>query len=174
MNAIHFAHDFLTTMRISARLVFVFLALAPLVLLGSGLLLGEIMRLQPCYLCNFQRALYMLLALFAVFGALLPGWPRLWSLLYGLTALGGVATALQQSWMQYAPDQVVECGASDPTLIEHIVDWLGNQWPAMFMVTGFCTNKDWVFLGLSLANWSAVCFLGLAGLAGWLLLRRQY
>ena len=29
----------------------------------------------------------------------------------------------------------------------------------MFMVTGFCTQQDWTFLGLSLANWSVLTFL---------------
>jgi disulfide bond formation protein DsbB len=40
-------------------------------------------------------------------------------------------------------------------------------------VTGFCTNKDWVFLGLSLANWSGLCFFLLFAGAAWLLFRRD-
>ena len=43
----------------------------------------------------------------------------------------------------------------------------------MFMVTGFCTTKDWIFLGLSLANWSVVFFLGLLGVAVWLGFKRK-
>jgi disulfide bond formation protein DsbB len=113
------------------------------------------------------------LALFALCGVLLPGWRRLWSVLVGLTAIGGVISAVQQSWMQYLPQQAIECGFGDPTLVERIVDWLGAQWPAMFMVTGFCTSKEWIFLGLSLANWSALCFLALLGVAVWLACRRE-
>ena len=64
-------------------------------------------------------------------------------------------------------------GIGERTLVEQFVDWLGMQWPQMFMVTGFCTSRDWVFLGLSLANWSALCFLGLAAIAGWVLLHRR-
>ena len=158
-------------MRFSTRSVFVFLAAASLGLLAGGLILGDLLRLQPCYLCNFQRLIYMVLALFALCGVAFPEWHRLWSALFGLAALGGVATAAQQSWMQYAPDKVVECGFGDPTLVERIVDWLGLQWPSMFMVTGFCTNTDWIFLGLSLANWSGVCFLLLVITAIWLFVR---
>ena len=88
-------------------------------------------------------------------------------------AVGGAAVAGYQSWMQAFPYLVTECGYSDPNLIERLVDWLGMQWPAMFMVTGFCTQKDWVFLGLSLANWSVFCFLGLLAGAVWLLLRKK-
>jgi disulfide bond formation protein DsbB len=160
-------------MRFSTRHVFLMLATASLALLGAGLILGEMLRLHPCYLCNFQRFLYIVLAFFALCGALLPGWRILWSSLVGLVALGGLVTAAQQSWMQYAPEQAIECGFGEPTLIEQIVNWLSLQWPSMFMVTGFCTNKDWVFLGLSLANWSAVCFFVLLALAIALLFRRE-
>lgn len=160
-------------MRFSTRVVFILFALASLGLLGAGLVLGDVMHLQPCYWCNFQRLLYIVLAYFAVGGVLLPLWRRFWCVAIGLTALGGVASAARQSWMQYAPQLVTECGFGDPTLVERIVDWLGMQWPAMFMVTGACTDKDWVFLGLSLANWSGVCFFLLFACALWLLFRRE-
>lgn len=155
-------------MRLSPRSVFALLAIASLGLVAAGLVLGEWARLQPCHLCIFQRLLYLLLAFFALCGVLIPGWRRLWCSLVSLTAIGGVIAAAEQSWMQYAPEQVTECGFSDPTLLERVVDWFGMQWPAMFMVTGFCTNKDWIFLGLSLANWSVVFFSGLLSIAAWL------
>ena len=160
-------------MRFSNRTVFVLLALASLGLLAGGLVLGEVARLQPCHLCNFQRLIYMSLAFIAICGALIPIRTRFWAGLFSLTALGGVVTAVQQSWMQYAPQLAAECGFGDPTLAEQLINWLGVQWPAMFMVTGFCTNKEWVFLGLSLANWSGLCFLLLLVAALWLLLRRE-
>lgn len=160
-------------MQLSTRRVFALLALVSLALLASGLILGEWAKLQPCHLCNFQRLLYMILAFLGACGALLPRWRRFWALLFALAAIDGIVVAIQQSWMQYAPQEAIECGFGDPTLLERIVDWLGMQWPSMFMVTGFCTNKDWVFLGLSLANWSAVCFLLFALVALWLLLRRD-
>jgi disulfide bond formation protein DsbB len=158
--------------RLSARMAFVLLAAVALGLLAAGLILGELARLQPCHLCNFQRLLYIVFAVLAIGAAALPGWHRLSAGLLALTAGGGVITALQQSWMQYAPQQATECGFGDPTPVERIVDWLGMQWPSMFMVTGFCSDKDWVFLGLSLANWSALCFLFLLACAVWLLFRR--
>ncbi|WP_301102415.1 disulfide bond formation protein B [Propionivibrio sp.] len=160
-------------MRLSTRSVFALLTTASLGLLASGLVIGELARLQPCHLCNLQRLLYMVLAFFALCGVLLPGGRRLWCVFVVLAAGGGVITALQQSWMQYAPQQAIECGFGDPTLAERLINWLGTQWPAMFMVTGFCTNKEWVFLGLSLANWSGVCFALLLAGALWLLLRSE-
>ena len=146
--------------------------MAALGLLASGLALGEWLRLQPCYWCNFQRLLYMVLAIVGLCGVLLPGLMRFWSLLSAAASLGGVLAAGKQSWMQFAPQDAIECGFGDPTRIEQLVDWLGGLWPSMFMVTGLCKDKDWVFLGLSLANWSGICFLALLCFSVWLLFRR--
>jgi len=156
-------------MRISPRMVFAGLAVVSLGLLGAGLTLGEWYRLQPCYWCNFQRLIYMVLAFIGVCGALKPGWFKAWSVLAVVVAVVGVLSAGKQSWMQFAPEDAIECGFGDPTLVERIVDWLGNAWPSMFMVTGLCKDKDWVFLGLSLANWSMLCFLLLAAVFVWYL-----
>ena len=158
-------------MRLSTRIVFAALAIVSLGLLAAGLVLGELARLQPCYLCNFQRLLYIVLAVIGVCGSVLPSAGRVWAALFGLVALGGVITAMQQSWMQYAPQEAVECGFGDPTLVERLIDWLGGLWPTMFMVTGLCKEKDWVFLGLTLANWSGICFLAIFGLSLYLFLR---
>jgi len=159
-------------MRLSLRACFGLVALAAFGLTAAGLLIGEMMNLQPCPLCIFQRLLYLLIGCLAVVGALLPGWARLWAALLGLTAVGGLATAGYQSWLQYLPTASMECGFGEPTLIEQIVDWFGVLWPAVFMATGFCSSKDWMFLGLSMANWSVLCFLVFLAAAVWLLLRR--
>ena len=158
-------------MYISNRFAFACLALVSLGLLGSGLILGEWFRLQPCYWCNFQRLLYLVLTFLGLCGVVFPGGGKFWSSLAGVIALGGVLAAGKQSWMQYAPQDAIECGFGDPTLVERLIDWLGGLWPTMFMVTGLCKEKDWVFLGLTLANWSGICFLAIFGLSLYLFLR---
>lgn len=160
-------------MRFSPRIAFGLLGLAALGLTLAGWLLGEVMKLQACPLCIFQRLLYLLIALLALAGALLPGSFRFWSALLGLTAAGGLATAAYQSWLQYLPSASMECGFGEPTLIEQIVDWFGVHWPSLFMATGFCSSKDWVFLRLSMANWSGLCFLAFLVAAGLLVVRRS-
>ncbi|WP_313952413.1 disulfide bond formation protein B [Accumulibacter sp.] len=146
-------------MRVSLRARFGLLALATLGLTATGIMIGEVMRLQPCPLCIFQRLLYLLIAIFALGGVLLPGWSRLWGLLVGLTATGGLGTAAYQSWLQFFPDASLACGSGEPTLIEQVVNWFGVRWPELFLATGFCSSKDWLFLELSMANWSVLCFL---------------
>lgn len=155
--------------RLGDRAVFILIAAVSSGLVGVGLAIGELMRINPCPLCIFQRVLYLALAAVALFGAAAPLLRRLWGGLIGLLSAGGLATALYQSWMQLYPETVTQCGFGEPTLIEQLVDWLGMQWPLMFMATGFCTSKESI-LGLSMANWSIICFSGflLAGVwVGW-------
>ncbi len=141
----------------SARAAFALIALAAAGLVGAGLVIGELMRLNPCPLCIFQRVLYLLIAFWALCGVIIPGPRRTWGLLIVATSLGGMATAIYQTWMQLYPDLAVQCGYGEMNLIEKLVDWLGMQWPFMFMATGFCTSKESI-LGLTMANWSIPCF----------------
>ncbi|EXI92973.1 MAG: Disulfide oxidoreductase [Candidatus Accumulibacter sp. BA-94] len=161
----------------SLRSILFLLALAAIGLTLGGWAIGEIMRLQPCPLCIFQRLLFLLIALLALTGALLPAASRVSGILVAVVAAGGVATAAYQSWLQYQPQAGMDCGFGDcgfgePTFIERLVDWFGALWPQMFLATGFCSSKDWVLLGLSLANWSALCFIGFLA-AAVLILRRR-
>lgn len=156
---------------ISDRWVFGGLAALSSGSLAGALIIGEVFRVPPCYWCSFQRLLYMLLTLFGLGGLVLTQWHRLWAFLAGLTALIGIWAAGSQSWMQHAPNEMAECGFGDPTLTERLVDWLAGLWPSMFMVTGLCKEKDWVLFGLSLANWSGVCFFTLLCASCWILFR---
>ncbi|MBE2259397.1 MAG: disulfide bond formation protein B [Candidatus Accumulibacter sp.] len=160
-------------MRVSLRSHFGLVALAAMGLAASGVMIGEVMNLQPCPLCIFQRLLYLLVAVFALCGVFLVGWWRLWGVLIGLAAAGGLGTAAFQSWLQFYPESSMACGFGEPTVIEQIVNWFGMRWPSLFLATGFCSSKDWVFLGLSMANWSAFAFLALIAAAAQLVSRRD-
>jgi len=46
------------------------------------------------------------------------------------------------------------------------------QYSPLFLATGFCSSKEWVFLGLSMANWSVLMFAGIAAYAALLFRRR--
>ena len=160
--------------KISVRLGFFLLALASFGSVAGALVLGDIIKLpQPCHLCILLRLIYLVYGVWALFGLAVPGWRRFWSFCLAVTAVGGIAAAAEQSWMEYAPHLVTECGFGDPTLSEQLVNWLGMKWPSMFMVTGFCTQQDWHFLGLSLANWSVLFFLGLLVAALALFFRKE-
>ncbi|PKO34552.1 MAG: disulfide bond formation protein B [Betaproteobacteria bacterium HGW-Betaproteobacteria-7] len=158
--------------RIPVRAWFAMLALGCFGLVAFGMALQEMLRLSPCPLCIFQRLLYLLVGVLAVAGFILPMARRLWVGVIGLLALLGASVAAYQSWMQFFPDPANECSFTDPNLIERIVDWLGMQMPSLFLATGFCSSKEWVFLGLSMANWSVAIFLGIAAYVALLARRR--
>jgi disulfide bond formation protein DsbB len=156
--------------RLTPRLGFLLLALGAWGIVGTGFIIQEVESLNPCPLCIFQRVLYLCLGLLALLGAL-PSWKRghkLVALGLALVALGGLLTALYQSLMQARPDLINECSYTDPGLIERFVDWLGMQYPTLFLATGMCSSQEWVLFGLSMANWSVVCFLFLGAFAVWL------
>lgn len=155
------------------RPVFFVLFLAAFGLVGAGLVIGEWMRLNPCPLCIFQRVLYLVVGVWALCGVLVPQVRRFWGVLIALTSAGGLATAIYQTWMQLYPEEAVQCGFGEPNLIERLVDWLGMQWPFMFMATGFCTSKEYI-LGLTMANWSILCFAGFLVLGLWVGFARRF
>ena len=154
---------------IPVRAWFATLALGTLGLVAAGMELQQLFRLAPCPLCIFQRVLYIVIGLVALAGVLLPGGRLLWSALIAALAAGGVAVAGYQTWMQAFPYLATECGYNDPNLIERLVDWLGMQLPNFFLATGFCSSKEWVFLTLSMANWSFLIYLGIIAYAALLI-----
>ncbi len=158
---------------VPVRAWFAALSLGVLGVVAVGLELQHLLRLSPCPLCIFQRVLYLSIGLLAFAGACLPQVCQLWAALIGLLAGGGVLVAAYQSWMQAFPEMVNECGYAEPNLIERLVDTLGMQWPSLFMATGFCSSKEWVFLGLSMANWSLLLFGGIAAYAALLFLHKK-
>jgi disulfide bond formation protein DsbB len=158
---------------VPVRAWFATLALGVFGLVAAGMELQHLLRLAPCPLCIFQRLLYLVIGLVALAGVMLPGGRLLWSAMIAALAAGGVAVAGYQTWMQAFPLLATECGYSDPNLIERLVDWLGMQWPDLFLATGFCTSREWEFLGLSMANWSFLVFAGIVGYAVLLMRSKQ-
>lgn len=154
------------------RVFHALIAVAAFSLVGVGLLIGEWMRLNPCPLCIFQRVLYLVVGFWGGCGAALPAASRLWGGAIVLTSAGGLATAGYQTWMQQNPEVATQCGYGEPNLIERLVDWLGMQWPEMFLATGFCTSKEYI-LGFTMANWSILCFAVFLALGAVAVVRRS-
>ena len=152
-----------TLTSITPRRVWILLALvsAGAVLASFGLTAW--LDLSPCYLCIFQRTLFMVLTLLAALAAL--GRMLAWVAgpLFILGSAVGIGAASYQTWLQLQPPDSVSCVGGQPGIIERLVEWLAQQSPALFLATGFCEDKELVILGLSLANWALLGFA--AGLA---------
>jgi len=159
--------------KVPVRAWFATLSLGCFGLVAIGMELQTLLRLAPCPFCIFQRLLYLVIGGLALLGFLWPVLRLAWAGLIGLLALLGAAVAGYQTWMQAFPELATECGYAEPNVIERFVDWLGMQWPSMFLATGFCTSREWVFLGLSMANWSLLIFVGIVGYAVVFLTRKD-
>jgi disulfide bond formation protein DsbB len=151
---------------------FATLGLGCLGLVAVGMTLQTLLHLAPCPLCIFQRLLYIVIGLVGLLGFIWPAARVFWALLAGSIAGLGVGVAGYQTWMQAFPHLAPECSFTDPNAIERLVDWLGMEWPSMFLATGFCTSRDWEMLGLSMANWSVLIFAGIVGYSIWLFMRK--
>lgn len=141
-------------------------------LIAYGLVLQHIKHVEPCPMCIIQRYAFVAVGLIALIAALhnprLLG-RRIYAGLLAVTAGAGLFVAFQQSWLQLHPPKVVECGPDLAYMINS--GPLGQVLPKIFRGDGDCANIDWTFLGLSVANWSGICFAVLIVIALSLMLR---
>ncbi len=153
----------LTVIRKNLWLVIGLIALS---LVASSFVLTAWLDLHPCYLCIFQRLLFMLIAVFGLLAATGFG-EKVWGGLVLLLAGVGTATASYQTWLQLQPPGSASCAGSQPNLIEQLVYFLSDNIPSLFEVSGLCEDEELVILGLSLANWALVAFLSAFIAAAW-------
>jgi disulfide bond formation protein DsbB len=153
------------------RLVFFLIVVAIAGLFGVALYTQYVDGLQPCPLCMTQRGFYVLTGFFALIGALHNRNRLVYGLLVTAAALGGAAVAGRQVWLQHLPaDQVPACGPSLQYMFQTLP--MGEVLMKMFKGDGNCAVVDWTLLGLSMAEWSLLCFIGLAVAGLWQALRK--
>ena len=145
---------------------------ACIAMLAFGLYLQHVMGLEPCPMCIVQRYALILVAVvtgitaFASRRGLLVTGSGVMVLIAGL----GAFVAARQSFLQWYPPQEASCGRDLYGMIETFP--LKRVIPMIFKGSGDCTKIDWTFLGLSIANWSYIAFVGFA-LLGLFLIFRQ-
>lgn len=124
-------------------------------------------------MCIVQRYAWMAVALLAATAFLIQGETsrRVTVGLLVLVALFGAFVAARQSWLQWFPPEVFACGRDLYGMIESFP--LKRVIPMVFKGSGDCTAIDWTFLGLSIANWSFVMFVGVAAIASAHFLQRS-
>ena len=155
----------------SPRQVFLLMFVACLSLILVALYMQHVMELTPCYLCITQRVFVMLTGGFALLAFLHNRGLRIYGALTALSALSGSFFSGKQLWLQSLPeDQVPACGPP----AEYLFDVFSfNQAVGMLLRgDGNCAEVQWTFLGLSIPGWTLICFLGLAALGIWQVVRK--
>lgn len=150
--------------RLTPRRGLALIGLAGLLLVGVSVVLAATFDLAACPLCILQRMLYLLLALEAALLFVLD--PRWVAGAMGVTAATGAGVAAYHVWLQRFASGLVTCGGQQAWW-ERWIDWAGQQLPWLFGASGQCAEASWTLLGLSIAEWSLLCFSALTLLASW-------
>ena len=123
-------------------------------------------------MCIVQRYALVLITVVAAISAALKGRAAHLGGSFAMLLLAGFGgfVAARQSWLQWYPPESVSCGRDFYGMIETFP--LQRAIPMIFRGGGDCTKVDWTFLGGSIANWSFLCFCGIAAVALALIWRR--
>ncbi len=157
----------------NTRLWLTLIATGSVAMLAFGLYLQHSVGLEPCPMCIVQRYALILVAVVAGLAALIG---RRAVQTTGLVAMGafaafGAFVAARQSWLQWNPPEILSCGRDFFGMIESFP--LKRAIPMIFKGSGDCSEIDWTFLGLSIANWTFLVFSAIAAMAVILLIQRR-
>lgn len=143
------------------RRVLALVSLACVALLAFGLYLQHVVGLEPCPMCIVQRYALALVAVVAGITAVAKSRGLLITGSGVLVLLSGFGAfvAARQSFLQWYPPEIASCGRDFYGMIETFP--LKRAIPMIFKGSGDCTKIDWTFLGLSIANWSFLCFVAI-------------
>jgi disulfide bond formation protein DsbB len=137
-------------------------------LLGFGYYLQYVQGLNPCPLCLVQRGFFYAVMTTFIVAVIHP--QRAYAWIAALFALGGIASASRQVWLQHLPpERVPACGPDLYFMLENFP--LSRTLTTLIKGTGDCAVVDWTFLGLSIAEWSLGWFVALFAFALWLALK---
>jgi disulfide bond formation protein DsbB len=134
----------------------------------------HVMKMIPCSLCITQRGFVILTGLLALAAALqnpaLTG-RRAYATLGIVSAILGACFAGRQLWLQSLPaDQVPACGPGLAYMFD--VFPFMEALKLLLQGDGNCAHVDKI-LGLSLAAWTFIAFIGLAGVNLYQLVRKH-
>jgi protein dithiol:quinone oxidoreductase len=147
---------------LNPRRVFALVCAACVAMLAFGLYLQHVVGLEPCPMCIVQRYALVIVALLAATTAFASKKAPVvvGALALVATSAAGAFVAARQSYLQLYPPEIASCGRDLYGMIETFP--LKRAIPMIFKGSGDCTKIDWTFLGLSIANWSFLCFVAIA------------
>ncbi|MCZ6802860.1 MAG: disulfide bond formation protein B [Proteobacteria bacterium] len=143
-----------------SRLFYIALFIFCLSSLGYALYTEHFLGLEPCPLCSFQRIAYFVIMVIALIGAIHN--PQnlmrtVYNILLIIIALIGAGIAGRHTWLQHLPPELVpECGPGLEYMLE--VFPFAEALKMVLSGSGECAEVQWSFIGLSMPEWSLVCF----------------
>lgn len=148
----------------------IFLGCVLMILIGA--FLEHVLKLEPCPLCITQRAFFDLTGALGLIAFIHnPGHKGLrnYAIAGLIAALAGAYFAKHQLWLQSLPaDQVPACGPGLAYMFE--VFPFMEAVKMLLQGDGSCAEPHKI-MGLSIAGWSLIAFVGFALINAWQLLR---
>ena len=158
----------------SVRKTYFLIFIACTLMMFAAAYMEHVMKMIPCSLCITQRGFVVLTGLLALAAALhnpaLTG-RRIYAVLGIISPILGACFAGRQLWLQSLPaDQVPACGPGLAYMFE--VFPFMEALELLLQGDGNCAHVDKI-LGLSLAAWTFMAFIGLAAVNLYQLLRKH-
>jgi len=153
--------------------LFGFLACAGL--LAYAYYAQNVLHLEPCPLCIFQRVgVFATGVIFGLAAAHDPvAWGRrVYAVLLVLAALATAGVAMRQLYIQsLPPGTIAACGASLDFMLK--VFPLTDVLVKVLTGSGECAKVDWRFLGLAMPAWVLIAAVSLGGYGVWANVRHR-
>ncbi|RLV61262.1 disulfide bond formation protein DsbB [Parashewanella curva] len=140
------------------RLSWGLLTLSALALEGCALYFQYVMKLDPCVMCIYQRLAILGIALGGIIGLSNPQSRLLRCLgivVWGVSASWGLKIAIELVQIQVENNPFSTC-----SFLPDFPSWMPlHEWlPSVFMPTGMCGESQWMFMGVTMAEWMIVVF----------------
>ena len=151
----------------SYRKIYFALSILCAALLLTALYLEYVDGIEPCMLCMLQRVLLVMIGIVSLFASLRKYGnvaKNIYNLLIITLSSFGLLSAIRQIWLQHQPiSNRGFCVPGYHFLLETAA-WK-SLLKYLLIGTPECSRVTWVWLGLSLAEWSAIFFLVLLVMA---------
>ena len=154
---------------LKSRNLLLLIALACLTALAVALYLQHYQNMLPCPLCVIQRYLFLAVATACLIGAASRK-PKLGAAVGLATALGGAGVAIKHLYLLAHPG--LSCGI-DPLETSLNKVFPATLMPFIFKADGLCEDATAPFFGLSIPQWSLLCFALFSIALVWILARRR-
>jgi len=150
---------------VAPRLLALLLLLLPSAAVATSFFVQHRLHIDPCSLCIVQRLTYIACATLAVGAFALHGRPagRVLAAVVAAAALGGLAVALYQTWLQAFPPAHASCSAGFGMLLDDTP--FERAWHWLMDAPGDCREITLRIAGLSMAQASALLFAAIAAAA---------
>jgi len=143
-----------------ARLTYLFVLLASVLLLGVGMYFQHALRLHSCAPVVFVRYALVLIALLGLLALAISAAKLVRIVLsacIGLISLIGAVFAAHQSWPRHLPLQGAGLSLPFDSLVRSLP--LAEVLPRYFAGFGECEKARWAILGITGSEWALVAFV---------------